>query len=446
MLSGTCAVEHLRCRGPVVSVPRPTVLRVTGRARRERTGPLGVPAFRWLFAGQAVSAVGDQVFPVAVAALVVTQGGTAGDLGLVLAARFAALVLFALLGGVWADRLPRVRVLRAADVLRLVALAGLALTAHTRPGVGVLAALVFLVGAGEAFFRPAFGALLPTVLPDDRLAAGNALSATSQEVARVVGPGLAGALLLVTGPGTVFAVDAATFAVSLLTLLRVSEPAHQPGPRRRMHREVGEGVAAVRARPWIGAVLLMAALQLMLCVAPVNVLLPLVLRDAGFPPSTFGLVLAVGAVGGVLGALGAGRWRPAHRGEAGLLVLLLWTLPPLALLLEVPVPLQAAAWFLGSLGLGPFIVFWETALQASVPRELLARVVSLDWLCSFALLPLGYALVGPVVALVGRGPVLLVAVLALPVTSVLPLLVPGVRDFRTPERSGLRTAEAQVGA
>jgi len=126
------------------------------------------PDFRWLFTGQAVSAIGDQLFPVAVAVLVLQGGGGAGDLGLVLAARFGALVLFALLGGVWADRLPRVRVLVSADVLRLLAVLGLALAAASAPPVPVLAALTFLVGAGEAFFRPAYGALLPTVRPPSR--------------------------------------------------------------------------------------------------------------------------------------------------------------------------------------------------------------------------------------------------------------------------------------
>lgn len=398
--------------------------------RPGRNGPLAVPAYRWLFTGQLVSAVGDQLFPVAVVALVVTRGGEAGELGLVLAARFAALVLFAMLGGVWADRLPRVLMMRAADLLRLIAVTGLAIAPATgEPSTAVLAALVFVVGGGEAFFRPAYGALLPTVLPARDLPAGNALAEASQYVAQVAGPGLAGALLLLTGPGVVFALDALTFAVSLATLLKVVEPEQHRAVRRRLHLEVVEGISAVRQRRWIAAVLAMASTQLMFTVAPAMVLLPLVLRDSGASPSTYGLVLAVGAVGGLLGALIAGRWRPAHPGQAGLLALLGWTAPPLALLFDAPVPLLAAAWFLGAVGLGPFNIWWVSALQAAVPRELLARVVSLDWLCSLALLPLGLALTGPAVTLFGRDAVLAAGVVVLAVTSVLPLLVPGVRDL-----------------
>lgn len=393
-----------------------------------------MPAFRWLMAGQLVSAIGDQVFPVAVAALVVGRGGSAGELGLVFAARVAALVVFALLGGVWADRLPRVAVLRGADLVRLVAVAGLAVvSAFSEPSIGVLTALVFIVGAGEAFFRPAYGALLPTVLPPQSLTAGNAMSGAGQHIAQVAGPGLAGLLLVVTGPAAIFALDAVTFAVSLGTLLQVTESAYDAGPRRRLPREVAEGVAAVRERPWIAAVLAMASVQLLLGVAPTIVLLPLVLRDSGHSTSVYGLVLAIGAVGGLLGTILAGRLEPAHPGRVSLLAVMTWALLPLALLLEAPVLLLGAAWFVGSAGLGPFNIWWETALQRAVPRELLARVVALDWMCSLALLPLGFTLVGPAVALAGRGPVLATASITMLVTSVLPLRVPGVKDLRDPD-------------
>ena len=395
--------------------------------------PLAVPAFRWLMAGQLVSAIGDQVFPVAVAALIVGRGGTAAQLGIVLAARVAALVIFSLLGGVWADRLPRVAVLRAADLLRLVAVAVLAVfSASSRPSIGVLAALVFVVGAGEAFFRPAYGALLPTVLPESSLAAGNSLSVAGHHVALIAGPGLAGLLLLVTGPPMIFAFDALTFAVSFATLLRVTEPAYQPEPRRRMAHEMAEGFAAVRSRPWVAAVFAMASVQLLLTVAPATVLLPLVLRDLGASESAYGLVLAVGAVGGLLGALLAGRFEPAHPGRVGLLGIIAFAVLPLAMLAGASAVLLAAASFVASAGIGPFNVWWDTALQRAVPRDLLARVVSLDWMLSLSLLPLGFALTGPAVAVFGQGPVLVSAVGSMVVTSLLPLWVPGVRDFRDP--------------
>ncbi len=389
--------------------------------------------FRLLFSGQAVSAVGDQIFPIAVTVQILDNGGSVGDLGLVLAARFASLVLFALLGGVWADRLPRVRVLVGADLTRLVAVLGLALVMTDQTPVAVLAPLVFLVGAGEAFFRPAYGALIPSVLPADQLAAGNALSGSTFHFASIVGPGLAGILVVALGPRGAMLVDAATFAFSLALLIRVHEPARVMRERRRMHIEMGEGIAAVRARPWIAAVLLMAMAQLLLVIPASTVLLPTVFKDMG-ETAAYGYVLAIGALGGLLGAVVAGHLNPKNRGLVSMLALLPFVAEPLALLAEAPPWVLAAAWFAAGAGLGPFLVYWETALQQDVPSELLARVISLDWMCSFALLPLGLATVGPAIDAFGRGPVLWVAVVAAVVPPLLCLPVPGIMQFRTPER------------
>jgi MFS family permease len=342
-------------------------------------------------------------------------------------------VLFALIGGVWADRLPRVRVLIGADATRLVAVVGLALVVGGRTSIAVLAPLVFLVGAGEAFFRPAYGALLPQVLPPEELSAGNALSGSTFHFAAIVGPGLAGVLVAAIGPRGALLVDGAPFGISLITLWRVAEPAYAPSPRRRMHHEIADGLAAVRARPWVVAVLLMAMAQLLLAVPATSLLLPAMVRETGAPTASYGYVLAVGALGGLLGSLLAGQYTPPRPGLVGMLSLVLLTAEPVALLMSAPSWALAVAWFIASLGLGPFIVYWETALQADVPRELLARVISVDWMCSFALLPLGMALIGPAQHALGRTTLLVVSLVACVVPPLLCLPVRGVFEFRTPK-------------
>lgn len=394
------------------------------------TGALRVPAFRWLYTGQAVSAVGDQVFPVAVAVLVLDSGGSAASLGLVLAARFAALVLFALLGGVWADRLPRRDVMLGADLLRLAAVLGLVVAGHA--STPVLAGLVFVVGAGEAFFRPAFGALLPSILPASLLPSGNALASSTSQLAQVVGPGLAGGLIAVAGVRTGFLFDAATFAVSAGTLLRVHEPRHEPGPRGRLLSEVGEGLRAVRDRPWIAVCLGMFSLHLLVVMAPVLVLLPVTVRDTTGETATYGVVLAVGALGGLGGAWLGSRLGPARRGTVALVGTAALTVEPLALLLRAPLPGLCAVWAVGGLGIGLFVVAWESSLQADVPRALLARVVSVDWMTSFALYPVGLALTGPLVQALGRSTVLAASTVLGVVLPLSVLRVPGVREFATP--------------
>lgn len=390
------------------------------------------PDFRRLFAGSACSALADQVFPVAVSVLVLDRGGTAGDLGLVLAARFAAIALFGLLGGVWADRLPRVTVLVAADLLRCLAVTGLVLAAATDPGVLLLAALVFLVGSGEAFFRPAYGALVPTVLPADLLPKGNALSSSTAQLAQVVGPGAGGLLIAAAGARAGFLLCAGSFLASALLLLRVREPAALPRRRETVLHDIRGGLAAVLARRWMAVCLGMFTFNMLAVLAPVQVLLPVVVRDRTGETASYGLVLAVGAVGGLVGALAAGHWRRPAAGRTAVLGLMLFALQPLALLAQAPLPVLCAAWVLTGAGIGFFIVRWETALQTDVPRELLARVVSLDWMATFALYPVGLALTGPVVDAVGRTPLLLFAAVAAVLPPLLVLRVPGVRDFRTP--------------
>jgi DHA3 family tetracycline resistance protein-like MFS transporter len=391
--------------------------------------------FRLLFTGQAVSAIGDQLFPVAVTVQVLDHGGTVGDLGLVLAARTAALVLFALLGGVWADRLPRVRVLIFADALRLVAVLGLVLVITGTTSVLLLSALVFFVGAGEAFFRPAFGALIPSVLPADELNAGNALSGSTFHMSAIVGPGLAGVLVALSGPRGALLVDAGSFAFSLAMLVRVREPARVLQERQRVRTEMAEGLRAVRDRPWIAAVLLMAMTQLLLVIPACSVLLPVLVKSTGSATASYGYVLALGAVGGLIGAVVAGHVRPRLPGLVANLTVMLFVLEPLMLLLNAPAWGLVLGWFLSSFGLGPFLVYWETALQRDIPPELLARVISIDWMCSFALMPLGLALVGPAVGAFGRTTVLVVAVVAAAVPPLLCLPVPGMLRFRTPTAS-----------
>lgn len=369
-------------------------------------------------------------------------GGTEGDLGLVLGARVAALVIFIVAGGVWADRLSRTRVMIGSDAMRGIAVLGLALTPGDVP-VPLLALLVFLVGGGEAFFRPAYGAVVPSVVPEEQLASANALTSISQRTAAIVGPAVGGAVVgLAGGVRTAFVIDAITFGVSLLTLLRVREPAvrKRTGAQRSAIREALDGVRAVRDRPWIAAVLAMAALQLMLTIAPENVLLPIVSRERFGGDRTFGLALATMAVGGVVGALVASRWQPRRCGLVGMLGVLPYAAVSLVLAFSSSRLLLFAAFFVAGLGLEPFLVYWTTALQREVPRELLARVISLDWLCSFALMPLGFALTGPAVNAFGRTAVLVTGAVAVVVTTLAALMVRGVMEFAEPGRGATHGA------
>lgn len=404
-------------------------------AARLRGSVLGMRDFRLLWVGQTVSAIGDQIFPIAVTLKVIHAGGSEGDLGLVLLGRSLAMVLFLVVGGVWADRVSRTRVMIGSDLFRAAAVLGLALTPGDIP-IGVLTLMTFVVGGGEAFFRPAYGAVLPSVVPSERLAQANAFTSVSMKTSLILGPALGGFVVAVAGPGWALGIDAATFLVSMATLLRIAEP---PRPlrtsRRSGVREALEGVAAVRARPWIGAILVMATLHLMLAVAPYIVLLPFISRERLGGDRAYGLQLVVFAIGGLLGALFAGKVTPREPGLWALLGLLPHAALFVALAYSDSLLLVAAITFVCGLGLEPFQIWWSSALQRDVPPELLARVISLDWLVSLGLMPVGLALAGPAASAFGRTPVLLVAAGTMVVTTLAVIPVPGVRELRTPRSS-----------
>lgn len=394
-------------------------------------GVFRIRDFRLLWIGQAVSSVGDQIFPIAVALKVVHAGGTPGDLGLVLLGRSLALVLFLLAGGVYADRIARTRMMIGADAIRAVAVLGLALAPAHVP-IAVLAGMTFVVGGGEAFFRPAYGAVLPSVVPAEALHRANALTSVSLKTALILGPALGAFVVAVAGPGWALGIDAATFLVSMATLVRIAEP---PLDQRAEHRspvhDAVEGIRAVLARPWIAAILLMATLHLMLAVAPGIVLEPFIARERWGGDGAYALLIVLFAAGGLVGAVIGGRWEPRRRGLVALLCLLPFGPAYAALATSHSLALVAGLFLLAGLGIEPFQIWWSSALQQDVPRELLARVISLDWLVSFGLMPVGLALTGPATDAFGRTAVLLVGAATIVVTTLAVIPVPGVLEFRS---------------
>ncbi len=416
---------------------------ITAIRRRLSSSVLGFRDYRLLWLGQTISIVGDQVFPIAVALAVIRAGGSVGDVGLVMAARLAALVLFVLIGGVWADRISRRAVMIGADAFRAVTIAAIVVFPGQMP-LPALALFVFLVGAGEAFFRPAEGAMLPTLLPEDHRQAGNGLMSVSLRTGAVIGPGVGALVAAAMGTREAFLFTALTFVASMLCLLMLREPTFTPSGSQSAVRDVREGFAEVWKRRWIAAVLALAAAQLMIVYAPPLVLLPFVASEAfgDQGEAMFGWALSAFAAGGVLGALIAMRWKPAKVGLWSMFGWMLYCLDPLALLFPFSEWWLLACYFVAGVGLEPFLVYWMVALQREIPADKLARVTSIDWLCSLALMPVGLALTGPVVDAFGRTSVLVFAIAFNIGSSLLMLLVPGFIRMRTPgtEDPGKRVA------
>ncbi|HEX5146513.1 MAG TPA: MFS transporter [Conexibacter sp.] len=352
--------------------------------------------FRWLFLSQTISTTGDRLVLVALALLVTERTGSATDLGIVIAAQTAALVTFLLLGGVWADRLPRHRIMVSTDVVRagLHALLAILIFADAL-ALWQLVTIEVCFGAAEAFFRPAYSGLVPQTVPEELIQEANAANGLTQTLAEFAGPALATLIVVTLGTGAAFAIDAGTFVVSacLLALVR-PRPRGEPAQRSSMLAEVRDGWREVRSRQWVWVTIAVYALHMVFGYAPYVVLGPTVAGAAYGDANLWGWVAASVGAGTAAGALVALRWRPARPMVAGILVSVPFGVVLLIFALGAPFALVLPCAVVSGMGLALFGVWWETALAQRTPPAALGRVASYDWMGSYALMPVGFVLVG----------------------------------------------------
>lgn len=367
--------------------------------------------FRWLFLSQTISTTGDRIVLVALALLVTEQTGSTADLGIVVAAQTAALVTFLLVGGVWADRLPRHRIMVSTDLIRAALHTLLAILIFADAlQIWQLVVIEVCFGAAEAFFRPAYSGLVPQTVPEDLIQEANAANGLTQTLAEFAGPALATVLVLTLGTGAAFAVDAATFVVSaaLLALVRPRPRGERP-ERAPLLTELRDGWREVRERAWVWVTIAVFALHLVLGFAPYVVLGPTVASDRYGDPALWGWVAASVGLGTAAGALTALRWRPCFPLRTGILLTVPFGLVLLAFSLGAPLAVVLPCAVLAGVGLALFGVWWETALAQRIPPEALSRVASYDWMGSFALLPPGLVLIGVIAESAGATTVMGVA-------------------------------------
>jgi MFS family permease len=367
--------------------------------------------FRWLFLSQAISTTGDRLVLVALALLVTERTGSTTDLGIVVAAQTAALVTFLLIGGVWADRLPRHRIMVSTDLIRagLHSLLAILIFADALE-IWELVAIEVCFGAAEAFFRPAYSGLVPQTVPEELIQEANAANGFTQTLAEFAGPALATLLVLTLGTGAAFAIDAGTFLVSagLLALVRPRPRGERP-QRTSLLAELRDGLREVRSRAWVWVTIGVFACHLVLGFAPYVVLGPTVAADRYGDPALWGWIAASVGLGTAAGALLALRWRPRLPLRTGILATVPFGLVLLAFALGAPLALVLPGAAASGVGLALFSVWWETALAQRIPPEALSRVASYDWMGSFALLPPGLVLIGVIADSAGATTVMAIA-------------------------------------
>jgi hypothetical protein len=363
--------------------------------------------FRRFYLGQVTSLLGTSMSAVAVTFAVLDNGGSAADVGYVIAARILPQVVLVLGGGVLADRLGRRPVMLGSDVLRCAAQAALAAALPAgHPAVWLIAALAALVGVGEAFFMPALDGLTVEIAPRDELGNANALLGLARSATGVAGPALAGLLVAVAGPAVVVAIDAASYGVSVIALsgLRLGRAGHRPG--QSLPRAMAEGWGEFRSRPWLCATTVQFALFNLITWAPYLVLGPVLAHAYLGGARAWGLIMSAFAAGAVLGGLAALGRRPRRPLLAATLATFGYPVPCLLLALHAPMAGVAAGAFAAGAGGALAQAFDTTVLQQQVPADRLSRVSSFSVFGAFGPGTLGLAIAGPVAAVAGSGRVL----------------------------------------
>ncbi|MDQ2810981.1 MAG: MFS transporter [Actinomycetota bacterium] len=407
-----------------------------------RSGPLAVRSFRLLASGQFASTIGDFCYAVALPWLVLSNHGSTVLLGFVLACYGVPRTVLIPVGGVLADKIGPRTLMLFADVMRCVLVGVLTVLAarHTASLV-TLGPTAAFIGAGEGLFLPASFAIMPSLLDDDRLAAGNALSSTAVQVGSLIGPAIGGALVATTGASTAaFGVDAASFAVSAVSLALIPRRAEagsmaaslaetadstageadgltgltDTAPDSPAARSDGQAAEPSAKPPGMLAYIRQSrAIQVIMVVAIAanlangglgEVALP-ALAHAHWGAGGYGALLACLAAGAVIGTLAAARSGSLRNPAMVASVAFIIASGAISLVpyLGGEAGAAAALLFLGVCnGLGN--VLFYTMAQRSIPSAILGRVLGMIMLCSAGTFPLSVAVTGVLVRHVGTTP------------------------------------------
>lgn len=394
--------------------------------------------FAIAWAGQTVSLFGDGIFGVALAWQALEMPSGTATLGAALAIRAVARVAVLLVAGALADRYDKRLPVVSADALQLISVGALAYLVSTDlVQQWHIIVVAIMTGVGSGVFLGSSNALIADIVQEEHLQSANSLRSSGMLFAfDLLGPALGGILVAALGTAAAFTVDAATFAVSIAALLAIRVP-RAAITETTLMSDVKEGIGYVGRTPWIWVSLLaVGTIGNFAAFGPIAVLIPLFVRDGiGGGAEVLGFVFAGYGLGGVLGALFMGSVRlplknpvPAYLGW-GLSAVSLGVVAFAPNALAAAVCLAVSS-FAGQIG----EVTWATLLQRFVPRRLLGRVTSTDWLVSLSLQPLGLAIAAPVAAVLGVGGALLAGAGLATAAIAAGLATPAIRHMQGAER------------
>lgn len=386
---------------------------------------------RWFAAGYATSKLGSAMAPIAIAFAALSVGG-ARALGWLMAARILPIVVFLLLGGVLADRLGSRRVMITADVVRCAGQAAFgALLPVGHPALATLLVISTAVGIGEGAFTPSLPALIPQIAGREQLTQANALLSVLASSAQITGPVLGGLLAGVANPAAVLLADAASYAVSVVVLLRLSGLRPTGAAHGSLLHDLRDGWTQFASRSWLWVPILQSCLFNALVWAPYLVLGPLVAQTRLGGPSAWGFVMAANGVGAVCGGMFVANRRPRRPLLVATAMTFGYAAPVAALASTLPLACVCVGAFIAGLGGSIDQALFAATIQRLIPIEILGRVSAWETLGAFALGPLALAAAGPVSSAVGVTHVLAFSAVWQLVSVALTLLFPSIRGIRS---------------
>ena len=406
--------------------------------------------FALLWTGQTASRLGDSLYRIALSWWVLEKTGSAVAMGTVLIFSQIPLLLFLLIGGVVVDRLPRIRIMFSSDLLSGLVIMFVAVFAwfdllqiwHI-----YVASIIF--GFVEAFFFPAYQAVIPQITPSELLNSANSLNGLSQRMTGIIGPALGALLVAAGGTSITFGLDALSFFISALCILpllrsnldqaqKQKETSHTVNSQKSAketlkqgYTDLLEGFKLVIHIPWVWITILLFGLINIFDAGPRAVAMPFFIKeDLGENVELLGLFGSVASLGFVLGMIWLGQYVRLHRrGLFAYLSILVTGIMLLPFAFKLPVPILIASMFIGGFSTSVFSLIWTHTLQEMVPGEMLGRVSSIDALGSFVLLPIGLALAGWATDRFGAPMVFLIGGLGVIIVVLLGLSHPAVRNL-----------------
>jgi len=408
---------------------------------------LGYRDFRLLLADRVLAPGAFAFSMVGVSFAVLEATGSTADLSYVLAAQILPSLVFALVGGVFADRFAPQKVIVAANVMIAAGEGGFGLLVLLGdPRLWQMIALETMTGAGMAIFYPASQALLPRLVPDSVLQEASAMSRLAMNAAQMAGAGIAGLFVAAAGPGWALATCGIGMLGTVPLLLAIRAPGAERTQSPNLLRELRDGWSAFASRRWLWATTLQYSVVLAAWYGAFDVLGPVVAREHLGGAAAWGLITAADAVGLIIGGVIGLRYTAQRPIRFVVLIGATIAITPLALAALWPLPVICVA----AVGLGIAIevmmVQWTVTVARNVPADLLARVSAYDIIGSVAAMPLGALVVGPLAATVGVSATQYGAAALIVVASGLALLAPEVRHMRAAPAGEAQPAAVEVPA